>query len=123
MFVLYDAIQIGIPLSRIHEITKIDLWFLRQFEELYLLEKEISNYILISLEKALLLEAKQKGFADRQIAHMLDCLESQVYNLREEMGIQRVYKLVDTCAAEFDAKRLIIILLLKPNENRRCCSL
>ena len=104
MFVLYDAIQLGIPLSRIHEITKIDLWFLRQFEELYLLEKEISNYSIESLEKALLLEAKQKGFADRQIAHMLDCLESQVYNLREEMGIQRVYKLVDTCAAEFAAK-------------------
>jgi carbamoyl-phosphate synthase large subunit len=104
VFVLYDAIQLGIPLSRIHEITIIDLWFLRQFEELYLLEKEISNYSIESLEKALLLEAKQKGFADRQIAHMLDCLESQVYNLREEMGIQRVYKLVDTCAAEFAAK-------------------
>ena len=104
VFVLYDAIQLGIPLSRIHEITKIDLWFLRQFEELYLLEKEISNYNIETLDKPLLLEAKQKGFADRQIAHMLDCLESQVYNLREEMGIQRVYKLVDTCAAEFAAK-------------------
>ena len=104
VFVLYDAIQLGIPLSRIHEITKIDLWFLRQFEQLYLLEKEISNYNFENLEKPLLLEAKQKGFADRQIAHMLDCLESQVYNLREEMGIQRVYKLVDTCAAEFAAK-------------------
>ena len=104
VFVLYDAIQLGIPLSRIHEITKIDLWFLRQFEQLYLLEKEISNYNIESLERPLLLEAKQKGFADRQIAHMLDCLESQVYNLREEMGIQRVYKLVDTCAAEFAAK-------------------
>ena len=104
VFVLYDAIQLGIPLSRIHEITKIDLWFLRQFEQLYLLEKEISNYNIENLERPLLLEAKQKGFADRQIAHMLDCLESQVYNLREEMGIQRVYKLVDTCAAEFAAK-------------------
>jgi len=104
VFVLYDAIQMGIPLSRIHEITKIDLWFLRQFEELYALEREISEFTIDSLEKALLLEAKQKGFADRQIAHMLGCLESQVYNLREEMGIQRVYKLVDTCAAEFSAK-------------------
>ena len=104
VFVLYDAIQMGIPLSRIHEITKIDLWFLRQFEELYALEREISEFTIDSLEKALLLEAKQKGFADRQIAHMLGCLESQVYNLREEIGIQRVYKLVDTCAAEFSAK-------------------
>ena len=104
VFVLYDAIQLGIPLSRIHEITKIDLWFLRQIEELYILEKEIGQYTVDTLDKALLLEAKQKGFADRQIAHMLDCLESQVYKLREEMGIQRVYKLVDTCAAEFAAK-------------------
>ena len=103
VFVLYDAIQMGIPLSRIHEITKIDLWFLRQIEELYILEKEIGDYKIDTLDKALLLEAKQKGFADRQIAHMLDCLESQVYNKRE-LGIQRVYKLVDTCAAEFEAK-------------------
>ena len=94
----------GIPLSRIHEITKIDLWFLRQYEELYALEKEISNFSIDTIEKPLLLEAKQKGFADRQIAHMLDCMESEVYNCRSKLGIQRVYKLVDTCAAEFAAK-------------------
>lgn len=104
VFVLYDAIQMGIPLSRIHEITKIDMWFLKQFEELHLLEKEISNYTIDTLPRELLLEAKQKGFADRQIAHMLDCLESQVYNKRDEMNIRRVYKLVDTCAAEFKAQ-------------------
>ncbi|AWH85312.1 carbamoyl-phosphate synthase large subunit [Flavobacterium album] len=104
VFVIYDAIQMGIPLSRIHEITKIDMWFLKQYEELYLLEKEISTFKIDNLPKELLLEAKQKGFADRQIAHMMGCLESQVYNLREEMGIKRVYKLVDTCAAEFEAK-------------------
>ncbi len=104
VFVIYDAIQMGIPLSRIHEITKIDMWFLRQYEELYLLEKEISNFKIDTLPKELLLEAKQKGFADRQIAHMMGCLESQVYKKREEMGVNRVYKLVDTCAAEFTAK-------------------
>ena len=104
VFVIYDAIQMGIPLSRIHEITKIDLWFLRQYEELYALEKEISNYSIDTIDKPLLLEAKQKGFADRQIAHMLDCMESEVYNCRSKLGIQRVYKLVDTCAAEFSAK-------------------
>ena len=98
VFVIYDAIQMGIPLSRIHEITKIDLWFLRQYEELYALEKEISNFSIDTIEKPLLLEAKQKGFADRQIAHMLDCMESEVYNCRSKLGIQRVYKLVDTCA-------------------------
>ena len=103
VFVIYDAIQMGIPLSRIHEITKIDMWFLKQYQELYELEKEISKYNVNSLDKSLLLEAKQKGFADRQIAHMLGCLESEVYNKRADMDIQRVYKLVDTCAAEFSA--------------------
>ena len=104
VFVIYDAIALGIPLSRIHEITKIDMWFLRQYEELHALEKEISNYKIDTLPKDLLLEAKQKGYGDRQIAHMMGCLESQVYKLREEMNVNRVYKLVDTCAAEFTAK-------------------
>ena len=103
VFVIYDAIQMGIPLSRIHEITKIDMWFLKQYQELYDLEIEISKFNINSLDKPLLLEAKQKGFADRQIAHMLDCLESEVNKKRADMGIERVYKLVDTCAAEFSA--------------------
>ena len=103
VFVIYDAIQIGISLNRIHEITKIDMWFLKQYQELDMLEKEISKQSIKSIDRDLLLEAKQKGFADRQIAHMLDCLESQVYTKREEMNVQRVYKLVDTCAAEFSA--------------------
>lgn len=104
VFVIYDAIQMGIPLSTIHELTKIDMWYLKQYEELYLLEKEISSYTLETLPRELLLIAKQKGYGDRQIAHMLNCLESQVYNKREEMRIQRVYKLVDTCAGEFQAE-------------------
>lgn len=103
VFVIYDAIAMGIPLSRIHEITKIDMWFLRQYEELFFLEREISNYKIDTLPKELLLEAKQKGYGDRQIAHMMGCLESQVHTLRDEMNINRVYKLVDTCAAEFKA--------------------
>ena len=104
VFVIYDAIAMGIPLSRIHEITKIDMWFLKQYEELLTLEKEISNYKVANLPKELLLEAKQKGFADRQIAHMMGCLESEVHALRMTMDINRVFKLVDTCAAEFKAK-------------------
>ncbi|KAB7531033.1 carbamoyl-phosphate synthase large subunit [Flagellimonas olearia] len=103
VFVIYDAIQLGIPLKRIHEITKIDMWFLKQYEELHYLEMEISKYTIESLPKALLLEAKQKGFADRQIAHMLDCWESEVHSKRMDLNINRVYKLVDTCAAEFKA--------------------
>lgn len=104
VFVIYDAIQMGIPLSRIHEITKIDMWFLKQFEEMDALEKEIGKFKIDTLTRDLLLEAKQKGFADRQIAHMLDCLESQVTTKRDELKINRVYKLVDTCAAEFVAQ-------------------
>ena len=79
------------------------MWFLNQYEELSHLEDEISKHNIESLNKELLLEAKQKGFADRQIAHMLKCLESQVYKKRKKLDINRVYKLVDTCAAEFKA--------------------
>ncbi len=105
VFVIYDAIQMGIPLSRIHEITKIDMWFLKEYEALNILEKEISSYnSLESLPKSLLLEAKQKGFADRQIAHMLGCWESEVHKKRKELNINRVFKIVDTCAAEFKAE-------------------
>jgi carbamoyl-phosphate synthase large subunit len=104
VFVIYDAVQMGIPLSTIYEITKIDMWFLKQYEELSVLETEISKFKLDTLSYELLLEAKQKGFADRQIAHMIGCWESEVYKKRQELGIQRVYKLVDTCAAEFDAQ-------------------
>ena len=104
VFVIYDAIAMGIPLSRIHEITKIDMWFLKQYEQLFTLEKEIATYKVDSLPKELLLEAKQKGFSDRQIAHMMGCLESQVHTLRMDMKINRVFKLVDTCAAEFKAQ-------------------
>ena len=104
VFVIYDAIQMGIPLSRIYEITKIDMWFLKQYEEMYFLEKEISNFNIETITKPLLLEAKQKGYGDRQIAHMLGCLESEVYKKRMAFHINRVYKLVDTCAAEFEAK-------------------
>jgi carbamoyl-phosphate synthase large subunit len=104
VFVIYDAIATGIPLSRIHDITKIDMWFLRQYEELFHLEKEISKFTIDTIERDLLLEAKQKGYGDRQIAHTLRCLESQVYNKRDELNINRVFKLVDTCAAEFTAK-------------------
>ena len=105
VFVIYDAIQMGIPLSRIYEITKIDMWFLKEYEALNFLEKEITSYnSLDALPKELLLEAKQKGFADRQIAHMIGCWESEVHKKRRELNINRVYKIVDTCAAEFKAE-------------------
>ncbi|MEK6476153.1 carbamoyl-phosphate synthase large subunit [Catalinimonas sp. 4WD22] len=103
LFRIYDAFKLGISFSTIQKLTKIDKWFLVQIEELIELEKEIEQYTLDTLPKTLMMTAKQKGYADRQIAHLLRCLESEVHEKRIEMGIKRVYKLVDTCAAEFEA--------------------
>ena len=104
LFHIYDAFKIGIPFNTIQKLTRIDSWFLRQIEELTHLEKEIEKYTIDSLPRELLMEAKKKGYADRQVAHLLRCLESQVFKKRGEMNVRRVWKLVDTCAAEFEAK-------------------
>lgn len=104
LFHIYDAIKMGIPFKTIFDKTKIDHWFLRQIEDFIKLEKRIEAHTLNSIPKELMYEAKQKGYADRQIAHLLKCLESEVYTKRNEMDIKRVYKLVDTCAAEFPAQ-------------------
>ena len=104
LFHIYDAFKLGIPFKSIQQATKIDAWFLTQIEELIWLEREIEKYKLDTIPVELMREAKEKGYADRQIAHLLGCLESQVHKRRLEMGIRRVYKLVDTCAAEFEAK-------------------
>ena len=104
LFHIYDGIKLGIPMAKIVEKTKIDIWFLKQIEELIKLERKIEKFHIENLPKDLLFEAKQKGYADRQIAHLVRCLESEVYKKRTDFGINRVYKLVDTCAAEFEAK-------------------
>ena len=104
LFHIKDAMQLGIPFKTIQTLTRIDPWFLHQIEELVLVEKEIAKYRIDTIPFDLLKEAKQKGYADRQIAHLLRCLESEIFNKRNDMGIKRVYKLVDTCAAEFEAK-------------------
>jgi carbamoyl-phosphate synthase large subunit len=104
IFKIYDAFKLGISLKTIQKLTKIDRWFLSQIEELVLLEREIQKYSLQTIPHAIMLEAKQKGYADRQIAHLLNCMESEVYKRRKELNINRIWKLVDTCAAEFEAK-------------------
>ena len=104
LFHVRDAIDLGIPLKTVYDISKIDNWFLHQIEEIVALEREIKKYSINNLPKSILIEAKQKGFADRQIAHLLRCLESEVFNKRHELNIKRIYKMVDTCAAEFEAK-------------------
>ena len=104
LFHIYDAFKMGISFKTIQQLTKINKWFLNQIEDLVRVEKEMEKYSIHTIPTILLEEAKHKGFADRQIAHTLRCLESEVYDKRNEVGIKRIYKCVDTCAAEFEAK-------------------
>ena len=104
LFHIYDAFKLGIPFSTIQKKTKIDKWFLQQIEDLIALEARIETHNIDSIDEPLMREAKEKGYADRQIAHLLGCLESKVFEKRHELGVKRVYKLVDTCAAEFEAQ-------------------
>ncbi len=104
LFHIYDAIKLGIPFKTIREKTKIDKWFLHQIEDLIHVERRIQQFTVQSIPFELMFEAKQKGYADRQIAHLLKCLESEVFKKRHDLNIKRSYKLVDTCAAEFEAK-------------------
>ena len=103
LFHIYDAIKLGIPFKKIQEKTRIDDWFLRQIKELLDLEKKISSFNINNISKDILFEAKQKGYADRQLGHLLGCLESDIFKKRDDLGVKRVYKLVDTCAGEFRA--------------------
>jgi carbamoyl-phosphate synthase large subunit len=104
LFHIYDAMKLGISMKTIQNLTKIDKWFLEQIWGLIELEQQIEKYRLDTIPASIMRTAKEKGYADRQIAHLLDCKESEVHKKRREMGINRVYKLVDTCAAEFEAK-------------------
>jgi carbamoyl-phosphate synthase large subunit len=104
LFHIYDAFKLGIPFNTIQNLTKIDKWFLQQIEELILVEKEIQNHTLDTLPEQLFRTAKEKGYADRQLGHLLGCLESEVFQKRHDLGITRVFKVVDTCAAEFEAQ-------------------
>lgn len=104
LFHVYDAMKLGISMKTIQNLTKIDKWFLEQIWELIELEKEVEKFKLDTIPADLMRKAKEKGYADRQLAHLLDCKESEVHKKRRDMGINRVFKLVDTCAAEFEAK-------------------
>ena len=104
LFHIYDAFKLGIPLKTVQNLTKIDKWFLYQIEELIFLEKELEKFSIDDIPVELIRKAKEKGYADRQLGHILGCLESEVYKRRNELGVNRIYKLVDTCAAEFEAR-------------------
>ena len=104
VFHIYDAFKLGIPMNTIQRLTKIDRWFLNQIEELIAVENEIGKFAIDTIPEHLMRTAKKKGYADRQIAHLLKCWESEVFKKRNDQGIKRVYKIVDTCAAEFEAQ-------------------
>jgi carbamoyl-phosphate synthase large subunit len=106
IFRIKDALMQGVTVKTIAQATGIDRWFLYQIQKICTIEKELGKYFLDSLPNDLLKEAKRNGFGDEQIAKILsgNCTEDEVYQKRKAAGITRVYKMVDTCAAEFEAK-------------------
>jgi carbamoyl-phosphate synthase large subunit len=105
LFHIYDAMSLGVPVESIRKATKIDRWFLNQIFELVGLDTELRRYSLNNIPREFLFNLKQKGFSDAQIAYILgNVTEEDVYQRRKALGMHRVYKMVDTCAAEFQAK-------------------
>ncbi|NGM66265.1 carbamoyl-phosphate synthase large subunit [Sphingobacterium sp. SGR-19] len=104
VFHIKDAFELGVPLESIRKVTRIDKWFLVQIQELVQLETELRRYQLNNIPRDFFLTLKQKGYSDLQISWLLgNVSEDDVYARRKELGINRVYKMVDTCAAEFPA--------------------
>jgi carbamoyl-phosphate synthase large subunit len=106
IFRIKDALMAGISIGTISKATNgIDRWFIAEIQKICNLEKEIAKYDLDTLPVELLEEAKMNGFSDEQISRILEHGdEEDVYKKRKEAGITRVYKMVDTCSAEFEAK-------------------
>ena len=105
IFRIKDALMAGVSVKRIVESTNIDRWFIYQIQKICDCEKQIAKYELATLPPELLREAKMLGFSDEQITRiMVDGTDEDVYNLRTKHNIKRVYKMVDTCSAEFEAK-------------------
>lgn len=106
IFRIKDALMQGTTVKSIVQSTGIDRWFIFQIQQLCRIEKELAGYSIDTLPEALLREAKVNGFADIQIARILqgNCSDEAVLARRNDLGIKRVYKMVDTCSAEFEAK-------------------
>ncbi|MGG9971040.1 carbamoyl-phosphate synthase large subunit [Ferruginibacter sp. SUN002] len=105
VFRIKDALMAGASVKRICESTGIDRWFIYQIQKICNCEKEIMKYDLKSLPDDLLKEAKFLGFSDEQIVRIMKEENAEdIYERRKKMGLTRVYKMVDTCAAEFEAK-------------------
>jgi carbamoyl-phosphate synthase large subunit len=99
-----DAFENGFTLEEVHQLTKIDLWFLTQIKEIVDLEMDLETRKLEELDALTVRMLKRKGFADRRLAHLLKTTEAAVRSSRHAMGIRPVYKRVDTCAAEFSTR-------------------
>jgi carbamoyl-phosphate synthase large subunit len=106
IFRIKDALMAGVSVGTISKSTNgIDRWFIYEIQKICNLEKELANYDLDTLPAELLREAKINGFSDEQISRIIKHgHEEDVYNKRKAAGITRVYKMVDTCSAEFEAK-------------------
>ncbi|HZW69725.1 MAG TPA: carbamoyl-phosphate synthase large subunit [Hanamia sp.] len=106
IFRIKDALMIGVSVKRICESTGIDRWFIYQIQKIVNCEKAIAQSTLENISPELLKEAKHLGFGDEQIAKIMKdgSTEDDVYEKRKALGITRVYKMVDTCSAEFEAK-------------------
>jgi len=106
IFRIKDALMQGSTIKSIAQATGIDRWFLYQIQQICEIEKEIAKYSLDTIPTELLKEAKKNGFSDLQIVKIMNntCTEDEVYEKRKALGITRVYKMVDTCSAEFEAK-------------------
>jgi carbamoyl-phosphate synthase large subunit len=105
VFRIKDALMAGVSVKRICESTKIDRWFIYQIQKIADCEKEIAKYNFASLPEALLREAKMIGFSDEQMVRIMqDGDADDLYERRKALGITRVFKMVDTCSAEFEAK-------------------
>jgi carbamoyl-phosphate synthase large subunit len=104
IFRIKDAYAQGISTKTIHEITKIDKWFLYQVKEIVTKEQELMKFKdIANVPDEFLWDVKKMGFSDEQIALALNTTEDEVYEYRRAKGITRVYKLVDTCSAEFES--------------------
>ncbi|MBL7769276.1 MAG: carbamoyl-phosphate synthase large subunit [Flavipsychrobacter sp.] len=106
IFRIKDALMLGVSINTISKVTNgIDRWFLYEIQKIVNLEKEIAKYKLATIPVELIREAKIHGFSDDQICRIMqDGHEDELYAKRKEAGIRRVYKMVDTCSAEFEAK-------------------
>ena len=96
-----DAFAQGLSLDEVHNLTKIDPWFLAQIKEIVDIELALEQKTLADLDRDTLFGLKRRGFSDRRLAFLLDTVESEVRKLRHQLNVRPVYKRVDTCAAEF----------------------